>query len=212
MGALFIAAVSWSRAETPAVHGAATLDAGEIVVRAEGGFAAFFPTVLGGATVGITEGIDVGVHAVTHGGVAFALGVTGRWAPGGGSTALALTVDESFFTIDEIAGIQAINAPFGRRFAVTPAVAGRRRTSSGVDLGYTLASGLRLVRSEPTPDGARRRASPAVETVWGELAATWPGEGGRTFVRVRAIVPVAGGVHPLGFVPWVAIGRTWGVR
>ncbi len=212
MGALFIVAVSWSRAETPAVHGAATLDRGEIVVRAEGGFAAAFPTALGGVTAGITDGVDVGVHAVTHAGVAFALGATGRWAPGDGSVAAALTVDESFFTVDEIAGIRAIRAPFGRRFAVTPAIAGRRTTSAGVDLGYTLGSGIRLLRSEETPDGARRRASPAIETVWGELAATWPSERGRTFVRVRAIVPVAGGVHPLGFFPWIGIGRTWGVR
>ena len=75
-----------------------------------------------------------------------------------------------------------------------------------------LGRGLAVAPVADGPDGPRRRLDPALETAWLQIAATWPGRRGRTFVRFRAIVPVAGDFHPLGYLPWIAVGRVWGAR
>ncbi|MBX2799743.1 MAG: hypothetical protein KTR31_18840 [Myxococcales bacterium] len=212
--ALCIAWLSWSTADatTPAVHGAALPQGGQAVLQVEGGFAGTFPTLGAAAHLGLSESVDVTVDAVTHAGLAYALGLRARWAPQRGDWAMGLRLDESFFTVEELGGIPSIHAPFGGRLALTPTAAHRFTTTARVDLGTTAGAGVALVPVQATPDGPQRQLDPALETVWAEIAATWPGEGGRTVVRLRLIVPVAGDFHPLGYVPWLTIGRIWGVR
>jgi hypothetical protein len=200
-----------STASAGGVHGAEVQPRGTGAVRLEGGMAGALPTVLAGASVGVSERVDLGAHVQTHAGLAWSLGATGRvrlsdhWGVG-------LTVDESLFTVQELAGIQALRAPLGNRVAATPQLLGAWQTDAGVSVGGSLGAEVGTWRLVEDPDGGAVRAlRPALDHVWGEVVASWPRERGGLFVRVRAVVPVAADFHVLGYLPVVAVGRHWGL-
>jgi hypothetical protein len=206
--------VCWS-AEAGPVHGASLVAPGQATVRAEIGMAGALPTVLLGGTAGLSPHLDLGAHAVTHAGLAYAMGGTLRWrarSPWG----LGLTVDESFYTVEDLAGIESSRSPFGRRVAVVPQALATTTLASGVQLGWALGAEVGTLRVERIPGEGppyevQRVLRPALDSAWGEVAASWPRPKGAFFVRLRAIVPVATEFHVLGYLPWVAVGRTWGV-
>jgi hypothetical protein len=197
-------------AEIPAVHGAGVADRGAAALRIELGMAGALPTALIGGATGLAPRVDLGAHAVTHAGLAHALGATVRWRFAE-ATGLGLTLDDSFFTVEQLAGIEASRAPFGNRTAATLQLL---HTSShrGMVVGWSGGFELGVIRTVRGPAGSRRAIDPALDTVWGEVAATWPREQGAVFVRFRAIVPVARQFHVLGYLPHVAVGRSWSVR
>jgi hypothetical protein len=198
------------------VHGASLVPAGEAAVRAELGMAGALPTALVGGAAGLSPRLDLGAHAVTHAGLAYALGGTLRWrarAPWG----LALALDESLYTVEDLAGIESSRSPFGRRVAITPQGLATTPLASGVELGWVLGAELGTLRVDRVagagpPYEVRRVLRPALDSVWAEVAASWPRPNGAFYVRLRAIVPVATEFHVLGYLPWVAVGRTWSVR
>ena len=205
----FIAFACASSAEA-GVHGAALQASDTAAVRAEVGMAGALPTVLLGGSAGVSDRVDLGAHAVTHAGLAFAYGATVRWrfadAVGAG-----LTLDESLYTLENLAGIESLRSPFGNRVALTPQLLGSTTSAANVDFGWTAGAAVGIVRLEQGPDTVVRRVRPAVDDVWAELAASWPREQGAFFVRFRAIVPVSEPFHVLGYLPWVAVGRSWGL-
>lgn len=202
---------TWS-ASAGGIHGADVTPAGTGAVQVEGGMAGALPTVLAGATLGLSERADLGARVVTHAGLAWSLGAVGRvrlsetWGAG-------LQVDESLFAVQELAGIQSLRAPFGNRTAVTPLLLGRRTLDSGVSLGWAAGAEVGVLRLVEDPDGTSRRAlQPALDHAWGEVVASFPRTRGGLFVRFRAVVPIASEFHVLGYLPWVAVGRHWGVE
>src|SRR5687767_15377508 len=105
------------------VHGADLQAPDTAAVRAEVGMAGALPTVLVGGSAGVSPRVDLGASAVTHAGLAFSLGATVRWrfadAVGAG-----LTLDESLYTVEALAGIESLRSPFGNRVALTPQLLG----------------------------------------------------------------------------------------
>ena len=191
--------------------GGAVVGPGEAVVHGEVGMAAVLPTVQIGGTAGLSERVDLSAHYVTHAGLAHAVALRTR-VRATDRLSLGLQVDESFFTVEELAGIQAVRVPVGNRLALTPQLLIHRPTADGVHLGWTAGAALRTLAVVETPGGTLRRAwQPAVDEVWAEVAAEWPGDRGNTTLRFRAIVPVATELHVLGYLPVVALGRTWGL-
>jgi hypothetical protein len=188
-----------------------TVDPGAAEVRAEAGMAGALPTVLLGGDAGVAPGFDVGARAVTHAGLAFSLGGSARWQATD-PVGVGLLVDESFYTVEQLAGIQSLASPFGNRMAVTPLAFGRVRTAPGVDLDLVGGAEVGVVRVAQGPDHVVRRVDPALDIAWAEVAARWPRDNGDLYVRFRAIVPVAAEFHVLGYLPWVAVGRTWSTR
>jgi hypothetical protein len=190
------------------VHGADLAAPGAAAVRAEVGMAGALPTLLVGGSTGVSDRVDLGASAVTHAGLAFAVGGTVRWRVAD-ALGVGLGVDESLYTVESLAGIESLRAPFGNRLAVTPQLlaspAGRG------DLALAAGAAIGVLRLEQGPEAVERALRPAVDDVWGEVAASFPRERGAFFVRFRAIVPVAEPFHVLGYVPWVAVGRSWGL-
>lgn len=210
---------TWSPAAEPAdprdptdpapVHGIALVEPGRAALRAELGMAGALPMALVGGIAGVTDDVDVGAHVSTHAGLAHAFGLTLRWraSPHLGA---GLVVDESLYTVEQLGGIQALRVPFGDRLAATPTALGRWTTGAGVDLAAGLGFEVGLVRLEDTLDGgAARSLRPALDDVWVEVAASWPKRHGSLYVRGRVLVPVATEFHVLGYVPVIAIGRSW---
>jgi hypothetical protein len=198
------------------VHGASLVPPGEAAVRAELGMAGALPTALLGGATGLSPRLDLGVHAVTHAGLAYALGGTLRWrarAPWG----LGLTLDESLYTVENLAGIESSRSPFGRRVGVVPQALATTALGEEVELGWAVGAELGTLRVDRIPGSGppyevRRALRPALDSVWAEVAASWPRDNGAFYVRLRAIVPVATEFHVLGYLPWVAVGRTWSAR
>lgn len=194
-----------STAEAAGVHGAAVSEPGTGEFHGELGMAGALPTALIAGSLGVARGFDVGAFADTHAGLAVAVGATGRWARDGWGVGLA--VDESFYTVESLGGIESLRSPFGNRLAATPQLLAARTTRAGVDVGWTVGLDVGLLRRT----GEGRDLEPALDDAWGEIAATWPLRRGGFFLRFRAIVPVASEFHVLGYLPWVAVGRSWGV-
>ncbi len=198
-----------SAASAAGVHGNASQPATTTSGRFEAGMAGALPTLLVGASLGVSDRVNIGAHYVTHAGLAHSLAVTGRWRAGD-RYGLGLTVDESFFAVENLAGIEALRAPLGNRTAATPQALGRWVTEPGVELGGSVGAEVGLLRVRPTPDGAARAFDPALDHLWAEVAASWPRERGALYMRLRAVVPVAVDFHVLGYLPTVTIGRSWG--
>ena len=212
--ALFITCASSFAAEPqPVAHGAWLAAPRTATLRAEAGMAAALPTVLFGGATGLSPSVDLGAHAVTHAGLAYAMGATVRWRFSR-SAGVGLTIDESLYTVENLAGIESLRSPFGNRTAATVSALGATTTGSGVALGYGAGVEVGVVRivAGTGNDPARRVLRPAVDNAWAQIAASWPRRRGRFFVRVRAIVPVATEFHLLGYLPHVAFGRSWGIR
>jgi len=203
----FIAFAFGSGAEA----GPLVCDPGTAELQAEVGFAGALPTVLIGGRAAVSPRVDLGARAVTHAGLAYAFGGAVRWAASERIGA-ALLVDESFYTVEEIGGIQSLRSPFGNRVALTPQLIGAVTTGRGIDLDLGGGAEIGVLRLEQGPAATVRRVRPALDNLWAEVRADWPRERGVLYVRVRAIVPVADPFHVLGYLPWVAIGREWGLR
>lgn len=207
----FIGLLCASTADAASVHGAFVQDPHTAALRAEVGMAGALPTVLLGGSAGLLPDLDLGAYAVTHAGLAHAFGATVRWRIDDHLGA-GLTVDESLFTVEDLAGIEALRSPFGNRMAVTPQFLAATTTGAGVELGWAAGAEIGVVRTVPDDDRSRRAARPGFDTLWGEVAASWPREHGAFFVRVRTILPVQADFHVLGYLPWIAVGRSWRVR
>ena len=136
---------------------------------------------------------------------------TVRWRPDP-HLGVGLGIDERLFTVSEIAGVDLLRSPFGNRMAVTPQFLATTTTPTGVELGWTGGAEIAVVRTVRQDDRPIRTVRPRFDTLWAEVAASWPREHGAFFVRVRAILPVQSEFHVLGYLPWVAVGRSWRVR
>jgi hypothetical protein len=169
------------------------------------------PTLLVGGSAGLVPDLDLGAWAVTHAGIAHAFGATVRWRPDAHLGA-GLGIDESLFTVTELAGVDLLQSPFGNRTAITPQFLASTTTATGVELGWTGGAEIAVVRTIRQDGRAARIGQPRFDTLWAELAASWPREHGAFFVRVRAILPVQAEFHVLGYLPWIAVGRSWRVR
>jgi len=208
--ALFIVCGFASSADAAPI-GTNTTPGKEAELHVEGGMASALPTVLLGGSLGVSDRADVGVRAVTHAGLAYSLSLRGRLRLSD-RFGVGLGLDESFYTLEEISGIYAIRAPFGNRVAATPELNGSWTSGAGVDLGWSAGSSVGLLTLEEEADVVRRSASLSVETLHAEVGAIWPGDRGRTVIRIRAIVPISADLHLLGYIPWVGIGRVWGLK
>ena len=129
----FIASLFASSAEGASVHGAFVQEPGTAGLRVEVGMASALPTLLLGGSTGLLRHVDLGAHAVTHAGLAHALGATVRWRPGD-ALGVGLTVDESLYTVEDLAGVESLRSPFGNRVAFTPLFLAATTTSAGVAL------------------------------------------------------------------------------
>ena len=54
----------------------------------------------------------------------------------------------------------------------------------------------------PDPEGPMHRAR-------AEVSAEWPRRRGALFVRLRLVIPIDAGWSPIGYFPWISIGRSW---
>lgn len=198
-------------ADPVGVHGAALQDPATGSVRVEGGLAGALPVLLAGANLGVGDRVDVGAHYVTHAGLAHGIGGTVRWSATE-TWGLGVTVDESLFTVEELAGIEAIRAPLGNRVAATPQWLGRHVGERGVEVGLAAGAEVGLWRLDPSVDGPVRALRPALDHVWVEATPAWPRRRGALYVRVRAVVPIASQFRVLGYLPTVTVGRSWGAR
>lgn len=201
-----------SSADAASVHGAFVQDPHTAALRAEVGMAGALPTVLVGGSAGLLPHVDLGAHAVTHAGLAHAFGATLRYRSENEHLGAGLTVDESLYTVEELAGIRSLRSPFGNRLAVTPQFLAATTTPAGVELGWAAGAEIGVVRTEEGAELVERNVRPNLDHLWGEVAASWPREHGAFFVRVRAIVPIATEFHVLGYLPWIAVGRSWRVQ
>ena len=209
----FIALWCGSSARAGAVHGAFVQEPHTAALRAEIGMASALPTVLVGGSAGLLPNVDLGAHAVTHAGLAHAFGATVRYRSENEHLGAGLTVDESLYTVEELAGIQSLRSPFGSRFALTPQLLAATGSPDGVQFGWTVGAEVGLIRTDEDDAGyAVREVAPNLDHLWGEVAASWPREHGAFYVRVRALIPIASEFHLLGYVPWIAVGRSWGVH
>lgn len=190
---------AWWCASNPTL-GAMVAPAGEGALQLGGGVDALFPTLEAAGQLGLGRGIDLGVRYETQLLVhTFAAEARLRLAD---RLALAVDADWGFFVIDEIAGIRAEDAPFGGGATLGMALWRSWFARGGAHVAGGLGATLRWLEAN-----GELRASFDHVTI--EIASEWGGDGGTTYLRFRAVVPIAADFHVIGFLPGVVVGRSW---
>ena len=205
----FILCAYWCAADP--TLGAVTLEPGDVSVYAAGGIDTAFPTVSLGGTAGVADGFDLDARWDTRAGLAHDFGVRGRlrlaerWAA-------SLSVSHGFFTVEEIGGIEAADAPFGNGLAVTPGLHLSLFRPGGAHVFLGTGVIVRMTRLENEFGTLRREVDPLLESAWLDVGVEWEGDGATTFLRLRSVVPVGADLRVIGYLPWLTIGRTWELR
>lgn len=155
---------------------------------------------LGSAPFGLAVRYD------TAAGLVHDLGLGARLDLGGARVELELA--HGVLGIEEIAGIQLDDIPFGHGLTSTALALAGWSTSGGhrVHLGGGLTARWTAISKSL---GAQERVfDPSLHHVHGELRVDWRGG---LFLRLRAVVPVEAELRVLGYWPQVLLGRAWGL-
>lgn len=202
---------AWSAEVVAPTLGAATLEPSQARLRVVGGLDTVFPTVGLGALVGLVPGWDLDLDVTTRAGLAWSASARVR-AGLGEHWAGRVRLVESFTAVEDLSGIQIADAPFSNRVGVEPTLAWSGPSAAGVHLAVSGGVTVRTWVARRTADGTRRELDPAVDAVHASVGAEWTGERGSTTLAVRALTPIDPEFRVLGYLPWVTVGRTWGVR
>lgn len=142
----------------------------------------------------------------TAGGLVHDLGLGAR-APLG-PLRVELEVAHGLLGIEEIAGIQLDDIPFGQGLTTRLTGLSALHTSGGhrVQLGGGFTARWTAIS---TTQGAQARVfDPTLHHAHGELRVDWQGG---LFLRLRAVVPIEAELRVLGYWPQVLVGQTWGL-
>jgi hypothetical protein len=204
-----------------ATLGARLVPPGQAAVAVAGGVNVLLPTLDFRAVAGVAPRVDLGVQYDIHGGIAHVVALTGRVRLAS-PLAVSLGAAYGFFAIEEVSGIEFQRLPLGQGLTLTPAVHLSRCSRGGVHLSLGLGVTVRVVRvaerlgtpiqTDRTVRTLDREGDLAVEHAHAEFGAEWPRRSGVLFVRLRAVVPIQSDLRPLGYLPWVVIGRSWSFR
>lgn len=178
------------------------------VISGAAGIHAVLPSLGLRVLTGAGERFDVFAGYETHAGLAhqFSLGV--RWVFSQ-NVLLSLSAAHGFFALEEISGIDLADAPFGD---------GTTTTLSAVFGGFavgnaaiTFEGGLTMLwlASERSADRIERVFDPALQNLHFGCAARWEDGRDATFLAFRATVPIEANFRVFGYIPWIAIGRSW---
>ena len=191
---------AWWCASSPTL-GAMVEPAGDGALRLGAGIDAFFPTLDAELTLGAGRGVDVTARYDTHGLLLHAFGAGARVRL---ADRLALSVDAEYavFLIDSIADIEAEDAPVGGGASASIGLWRSFFAEGGAHVGVGASATVTWL-------DANGAAVAELDHLTFEIGAEWAGDGGTTFLRVRAVVPIAAELHPLGYFPWIVIGRAW---
>jgi hypothetical protein len=194
-----------------ATLGARLVPPGQAAVAVAGGVNVLLPTLDLRAVAGVAPRLDLGVQYDIHGGIAHVVALTGRVRLAS-ALAVSLGAAYGFFAIEEVSGIEFARLPLGQGLTLTPALHLSRCSRGGVHLSLSLGATVRVVRIAERLGTLDRAGDLAVEHAHAEFGAEWPRRGGVLFVRLRAVVPIQSDLRPLGYLPWVVIGRSWSFR
>lgn len=196
-------------AEASPALGAAVVEPGVVDLGFDLGMHTALPSLRLGASVGLTEGLDLSLRYATFAGLAHDVALSARGEVASG-VALELTVAHGFYVVDQAFGIDFDRARFGDGLTTTPAVWGTVARDDDVSVGLGGGVTVKWTGTVERLGETTYELEPSVPGVWLETVAEWPGESSTVFVRVRAVFPVTAGVHVIGFFPWAALGWHWG--
>lgn len=174
------------------------------VVQIGAGVFGLLPAATLRAEMPVADVIALAVRYDTAAGMVHDFGLAARLVTG--RARFELDVAHGFFGLEEIAGIQLDDAPFGHGLTTTLVALARWHTDGGhaVDLG----GGLTARWTDLDNDfGVQRRIfDPTLHHLHGEVRVD--GRDG-IFLRLRAVVPIEAELRIIGFWPQVLVGHTW---
>jgi hypothetical protein len=191
---------AWWCASSPTL-GAMVAEPGAGTLHLGAGVNALLPTLDAAAGLGLGSGIDAAVRYDTHGGLAHIFGAGARFELAR-RLALAIDAEWGFFAIEEIAGIQARNAPFGNGASAGLALHRSIFAEGGAHVSLGAGVTARFIDED-------QHVTFSLDHATIDIGVEWPGHGGNTYLRFRAVIPIAADFPVVGYLPWIVIGRAW---
>jgi hypothetical protein len=206
IAASFILCASWCTS-SPSL-GAALVPPKQVALSISGGLNVILPTLRLAAVSGLTRFLDLGLEYDVYAGLVHGLALRPRVRLHR-YVATSVAVSYSYFTIDELFGVQMSRAPFGNGLGLSPTLHLSRYSRGGVHLSLALGFLLGVLRTGEDGPVVQRVAEASVQHVFAEVSAEWERKYGALFLRFRAVVPVQADFPIIGFLPMFTVGRSF---